>query len=274
MAWSAPRAACRQPTSSPPPPPPAGRSSSSATTPATPSWKTWPSIGSGRSLASWAGDESDPQLMKPRPCVVRAAVSIVDAHPAECAFVGDSTSDMLAVRVAGGHRLCEQTRQGRTTETSGRGCRGNWPGRDHHGAPPHTTVGGAGLSRTWSWARRLAQRRAQGSGIAFKDGMWPVGEGNCLVRVDRDVARVPDHYSAILNLYGEPDLFGTAVCINEFHIVATRGKRDTVRALCPYDVLLDDHALKVPLRIEEHSAHEAILHVHGDREATRRGVGE
>ena len=104
--------------------------------------------------------------------------------------------------------------------------------------------------------------------------MRPVGEGNCLVRVDRDVARVPDHYSAILNLYGESDLFGTAVCINEFHVMATRGKRDTVRALCPYDVLLDGHALKVPLRIEERPSQEAILHVHGDREAARRGVRE
>src|SRR5262245_7149633 len=124
------------------------------------------------------------------------------------------------------------------------------------------------------WARRLAQRRAQGSGIAVKDGMWPVGEGNGLVRVDRDVARVPDHYSAVLNFYGDPDLFGTAVCIDEFHVVATRGKRDTVRALCPDDVLLDGHALKVPLRIEERPSHEAIVHVHGDREAAHRGVRE
>jgi hypothetical protein len=28
------------------------------------------------------------------------------------------------------------------------------------------------------WARRLAQRRAKGSGIAFKEGMWPVDDGN------------------------------------------------------------------------------------------------
>ncbi len=39
--------------------------------------------------------------MKPSPYLVRAAVSILDAHPAECAFVGDSTSDMLAGRLAG-----------------------------------------------------------------------------------------------------------------------------------------------------------------------------
>jgi phosphoglycolate phosphatase-like HAD superfamily hydrolase len=46
-------------------------------------------------------DESDPELMKPSPYLVRGAVSILDAHPAECAFVGDSTSDMLAGRLAG-----------------------------------------------------------------------------------------------------------------------------------------------------------------------------
>jgi phosphoglycolate phosphatase-like HAD superfamily hydrolase len=39
--------------------------------------------------------------MKPSPYLVRAAVGILDAHPAECAFVGDSTSDMLAGRLAG-----------------------------------------------------------------------------------------------------------------------------------------------------------------------------
>jgi phosphoglycolate phosphatase len=46
-------------------------------------------------------DDSDPELMKPSPYLVRAAVSILDAHPAECAFVGDSTTDMLAGRLAG-----------------------------------------------------------------------------------------------------------------------------------------------------------------------------
>ena len=46
-------------------------------------------------------DESDPELMKPSPYLVRAAVSLLDAHPAECAFVGDSTTDMLAGRLAG-----------------------------------------------------------------------------------------------------------------------------------------------------------------------------
>ena len=46
-------------------------------------------------------DDSDPELMKPSPYLVRAAVGILDAHPAECAFVGDSTSDMLAGRLAG-----------------------------------------------------------------------------------------------------------------------------------------------------------------------------
>jgi len=46
-------------------------------------------------------DDSDPELMKPSPYLVRAAVGILDAHPAECAFVGDSTTDMLAGRLAG-----------------------------------------------------------------------------------------------------------------------------------------------------------------------------
>ena len=87
-------------------------------------------------------DESDPALMKPSPYLVRAAVGILDAHPDECAFVGDSTSDMLA-RAPGrraSHRLCEQARQGRAAETSGRGCCDNRPGRDHDGTPPHTTA--------------------------------------------------------------------------------------------------------------------------------------
>jgi beta-phosphoglucomutase-like phosphatase (HAD superfamily) len=46
-------------------------------------------------------DESNPELMKPSPYLVRGAVSLLDAHPAECAFVGDSASDMLAGRLAG-----------------------------------------------------------------------------------------------------------------------------------------------------------------------------
>jgi phosphoglycolate phosphatase-like HAD superfamily hydrolase len=46
-------------------------------------------------------DESDPALMKPSPYLVRAAVGILDAHPDDCAFVGDSTTDMLAGRLAG-----------------------------------------------------------------------------------------------------------------------------------------------------------------------------
>jgi hypothetical protein len=47
-----------------------------------------------------------PRRVRPRadetqPYLVRAAVSILDAHPAECTFVGDSTTDMLAGRLAG-----------------------------------------------------------------------------------------------------------------------------------------------------------------------------
>jgi phosphoglycolate phosphatase len=52
-------------------------------------------------LASWAGTSPDPEWMKPSPYLVRAAVSIRDAYPAECAFVGDNTSDLLAGRLAG-----------------------------------------------------------------------------------------------------------------------------------------------------------------------------
>jgi phosphoglycolate phosphatase-like HAD superfamily hydrolase len=57
------------------------------------------SNGSGLALAG--RDDSDPELMKPSPYLVWAAVGILDAHPAECAFVGDSTTDMLAGRLAG-----------------------------------------------------------------------------------------------------------------------------------------------------------------------------
>src|SRR5262249_36479477 len=54
-------------------------------------------------------DDSDPALMKPSPYLVRAAVSILDAHPAECAFVGASTTDMLAGRLAGVQVIGQRT---------------------------------------------------------------------------------------------------------------------------------------------------------------------
>ena len=46
-------------------------------------------------------DESDPELMKPSPYLVRGAVNILDAHPAECAFVGDDFPDMALLRLVG-----------------------------------------------------------------------------------------------------------------------------------------------------------------------------
>jgi phosphoglycolate phosphatase-like HAD superfamily hydrolase len=46
-------------------------------------------------------DEPDPALMKPSPYLVRSAVGIPDAHPAEYAFAGDSTTGMVAGRLAG-----------------------------------------------------------------------------------------------------------------------------------------------------------------------------
>ena len=95
-------------------------------------------------------DESDPELMKPSPYLVRAAVSILDAHPAECAFVGDSASDMLAGRLAGVPVIsyANKPRQGRTADISGRGCCDNRAGRDHDRTAPRTAVRGARLSRT------------------------------------------------------------------------------------------------------------------------------
>ena len=54
----------------------------------------------------------------------RAAVGILDAHPAECAFVGESTTDMLAGRVAGVPVIgyANKPGQGRAADAGGRGC--------------------------------------------------------------------------------------------------------------------------------------------------------
>ena len=46
------------------------------------------------------GRDDDPALMKPSPYRVREAVSSLGADPHECAFVGDSDSDVLAGRLA------------------------------------------------------------------------------------------------------------------------------------------------------------------------------
>jgi phosphoglycolate phosphatase-like HAD superfamily hydrolase len=46
-------------------------------------------------------DDHDPDMMKPSPYRVRAAVGILDAEPKDCAFVGDSATDVLAGRLAG-----------------------------------------------------------------------------------------------------------------------------------------------------------------------------
>jgi beta-phosphoglucomutase-like phosphatase (HAD superfamily) len=46
-------------------------------------------------------DDAQHELMKPSPYRVREAVSILDAKADECAFVGDTTSDILAGRLAG-----------------------------------------------------------------------------------------------------------------------------------------------------------------------------
>ncbi|MGO9298126.1 MAG: HAD family hydrolase [Streptosporangiaceae bacterium] len=48
-----------------------------------------------------ARNESDPRLMKPSPYMVRAAVGILDAENHECAFIGDSDTDVIAALLAG-----------------------------------------------------------------------------------------------------------------------------------------------------------------------------
>jgi N-acetyl-D-muramate 6-phosphate phosphatase len=46
-------------------------------------------------------DDHDPDLMKPSPYRVRAAAGLLNAEPSECAFIGDSATDVLAGRLAG-----------------------------------------------------------------------------------------------------------------------------------------------------------------------------
>ena len=48
-----------------------------------------------------ARDDHDPERMKPSPYRVREAVGLLDADNAECAFIGDSTSDVFAGLLAG-----------------------------------------------------------------------------------------------------------------------------------------------------------------------------
>ncbi len=46
-------------------------------------------------------DSPDPDLMKPSPYLVRAAVGILDTVGQHCVFIGDSASDILAGLLAG-----------------------------------------------------------------------------------------------------------------------------------------------------------------------------
>jgi beta-phosphoglucomutase-like phosphatase (HAD superfamily) len=48
-----------------------------------------------------ARDDHDPERMKPSPYRVREAVGMLGGEPAECAFVGDSISDVMAGHLAG-----------------------------------------------------------------------------------------------------------------------------------------------------------------------------
>jgi beta-phosphoglucomutase-like phosphatase (HAD superfamily) len=48
-----------------------------------------------------ARDDHDPQRMKPSPYRVREAVALIGADSADCALVGDSTTDVLAGHLAG-----------------------------------------------------------------------------------------------------------------------------------------------------------------------------
>lgn len=48
-----------------------------------------------------ARDDHDPERMKPSPYRVREAVSLLDAENAECAFIGDTASDVMAGHLAG-----------------------------------------------------------------------------------------------------------------------------------------------------------------------------
>jgi phosphoglycolate phosphatase len=46
-------------------------------------------------------DDPDPALMKPSPYQVRYAVGLLQAEPAECVFIGDSATDVLAGLLGG-----------------------------------------------------------------------------------------------------------------------------------------------------------------------------
>ncbi len=47
------------------------------------------------------GRDHDPAKMKPSPYRVRIAVMSLEADPRECVFVGDSSTDVIAGRLAG-----------------------------------------------------------------------------------------------------------------------------------------------------------------------------
>ena len=67
-------------------------------------------------------DDSDHELMKPSPYLVRAAVGILDADPAECAFIGDTTTDILAGRLAGVPVIGYANKPGKTSELAQAGA--------------------------------------------------------------------------------------------------------------------------------------------------------
>jgi phosphoglycolate phosphatase-like HAD superfamily hydrolase len=82
--------------------PPAGRSPSSATTLAPAIIEYLRLHGLDHDVALIEGRESeDPDLMKPSPYLVRAAVGRLDTEGARCVFVGDSAADVLAGMLAG-----------------------------------------------------------------------------------------------------------------------------------------------------------------------------
>lgn len=59
------------------------------------------------------GRDHDPGKMKPSPYRVRAAVMSLDANPRECMFVGDSSTDVIAGRLAGVPVLGYATKPGK-----------------------------------------------------------------------------------------------------------------------------------------------------------------
>jgi HAD superfamily hydrolase (TIGR01509 family) len=67
-------------------------------------------------------DDHDPDLMKPSPYRVRAAVGLLDAEPSECAFIGDSATDVLAGRLAGVAIIGYATKPGKADQLTRAGA--------------------------------------------------------------------------------------------------------------------------------------------------------